>query len=146
MAARNVSEERFSSLVVVFEIYPNPRMPILQCEQEKSSHLARTLRIGRNMLLQTPAVVLLKGYELGKSFAVPPCARNLPPALARLEYVVMQGRVKEEWMQLCEQATIEQDSDRLMVLIKEINRMLDEKEQRLKSGQPSKAPTDGEIS
>jgi hypothetical protein len=52
----------------------------------------------------------------------------------------MQGRVKEEWMQLCEQATVEQDSEKLMMLITEINRMLDEKEQRLKSRNLPNAP------
>ena len=52
----------------------------------------------------------------------------------------MQGKVKEEWMQICEQAAIEQDSEKLMALVTEINRMLDEKEQRLKSGKPAKAP------
>jgi len=52
----------------------------------------------------------------------------------------MQGNLKEEWMQLCEQAAVEQDTERLMSLVTEINRMLDEKEQRLKSGQPTKAP------
>jgi len=43
----------------------------------------------------------------------------------------MQGKLKEEWMQLCEQATVEQDSEKLMLMIREINRMLDEKEKRL---------------
>jgi hypothetical protein len=52
----------------------------------------------------------------------------------------MQGQVKEEWMQMCEQAAIEQDSEKLMALVEEINRMLDEKEQRLKSGKPTDAP------
>jgi hypothetical protein len=52
----------------------------------------------------------------------------------------MQGKVKEGWIQICEQAAIEQDSERLMELVMEINRMLDEKEQRLKSGEPAKAP------
>jgi hypothetical protein len=52
----------------------------------------------------------------------------------------MQGNLKEEWMQLCEQAAVEQDTEKLMSLVTEINRMLDEKEQRLKSGQPAKAP------
>ena len=52
----------------------------------------------------------------------------------------MQGKVKEEWIQICEQAAIEQDSERLMDLVTEINRMLDEKEQRLKRGEPAKAP------
>jgi hypothetical protein len=53
--------------------------------------------------------------------------------LARLEVRhVMQGKVKEHWMQLCEQAAIEQDSEKLMALVTEINRMLDEKDRRLK--------------
>ncbi len=52
----------------------------------------------------------------------------------------MQGKAKEEWMQMCEQAAIEQDSEKLMALVTEINRMLDEKEQRLKSGKPLKSP------
>lgn len=51
----------------------------------------------------------------------------------------MQGKVKEEWMLMCEQAAVEQDSEKLMALITEINRMLDEKEQRLKSCKPAKA-------
>jgi len=34
---------------------------------------------------------------------------------------------KERWMQLCEQAAREVDSQKLMSLISEINRMLDEK-------------------
>ena len=49
----------------------------------------------------------------------------------------MQGKVKEEWMLVCEQAAVEQDSEKLMALIMEINRMLDEKEQRLKGGKPA---------
>jgi predicted MarR family transcription regulator len=72
-------------------------------------------------------------------FAIIHVPHNLRPTLARLEYGVMQGKVKEEWMQMCEQAAIEQDSEKLMALIMEINRMLDEKEQRLKSGKPAKA-------
>ena len=46
----------------------------------------------------------------------------------------MQGevKVKEDWMQLCEQVAIEQDTERLIELVRELNRMLDEKELRLK--------------
>jgi hypothetical protein len=36
------------------------------------------------------------------------------------------------WMQLCEQASVEQDPEKLMELIQEINRLLDEKEERLR--------------
>ena len=52
----------------------------------------------------------------------------------------MQGKVKEEWILMCEQAAVEQDSEKLMALIIEINRMLDEKELHLKGGKPAKAP------
>jgi hypothetical protein len=43
----------------------------------------------------------------------------------------MKGKTKEHWTELCEQAAREQDSDKLLQLVHEINRMLDEKEQRL---------------
>lgn len=43
----------------------------------------------------------------------------------------MQGRAKERWMEFCERAAVEQDSDKWMLLIKEINRRLEEKEDRL---------------
>jgi hypothetical protein len=44
----------------------------------------------------------------------------------------MKGEKKEHWMQLCEQAANEQDPQRLLELVNEINRLLEEKEQRLK--------------
>ena len=43
----------------------------------------------------------------------------------------MQGALKERWFDLCAQAIIEQDPDRLLQLAHEINRLLEEKEQRL---------------
>jgi hypothetical protein len=43
----------------------------------------------------------------------------------------MQGKVKEDWIQLCEQGAIEQDPERMIVLLRDLNRMLDEKEMRL---------------
>jgi hypothetical protein len=36
------------------------------------------------------------------------------------------------WMELCQQASVEQDPEKLMELIQEINRLLDEKEERLR--------------
>jgi hypothetical protein len=36
-------------------------------------------------------------------------------------------------MQLCAQAAVEQDPEKLLVLVREINRLLGEKEERLKS-------------
>ena len=43
----------------------------------------------------------------------------------------MKGQKKEEWMHLCEMAANEQDSEQLLAIVKEINRLLEEKEQRL---------------
>lgn len=43
----------------------------------------------------------------------------------------MQGETRERWMQLCEQATVEQDPETLIGLVQEIDRMLGEKEDRL---------------
>jgi hypothetical protein len=39
---------------------------------------------------------------------------------------------KARWLELCEQASIEQDTEKLMVLVAEITRLLDEKHERLK--------------
>jgi len=44
----------------------------------------------------------------------------------------MQGEKREEWQRLCRLAADEQDADKLMELIKEITRLLEEKEERLK--------------
>lgn len=55
---------------------------------------------------------------------------------------------REKWMELCAQAASEQDSEKLMKLIAQINQMLEAKEQRLKgqSAEPqgdTKSPKDG---
>jgi hypothetical protein len=44
----------------------------------------------------------------------------------------MQGEKGQQWRVLCEQAAVEQDPQRLLELAEQINRLLDEKEQRLK--------------
>jgi len=44
----------------------------------------------------------------------------------------MQGKTKERWMELCEQAAVEQDPDTMLKLMTEINRLLFEKEERVK--------------
>lgn len=45
----------------------------------------------------------------------------------------MQGENAERWRELCVLATTEQDPDRLLALIREINMLLERKERRLKS-------------
>jgi len=44
---------------------------------------------------------------------------------------LMQGETKERWIQLCEQAASEQDSQKLIKLIDEIFRLLEEKRSRV---------------
>ena len=44
---------------------------------------------------------------------------------------MMQGPTRERWQELCAQAAEEQDPEKLLELVKEINRLLEEKEQRL---------------
>lgn len=46
--------------------------------------------------------------------------------------VFMQGQTKEKWEELCALAAKEQDPVKLMALVQEINRILEQKEQRLK--------------
>ena len=48
----------------------------------------------------------------------------------------MNDKTKEPWLQLCEQAAVEQDPERLLKLVNEISRMLDEKNQRIQHGSP----------
>jgi len=70
----------------------------------------------------------LAAAKFGRFFAT----TLVPRTLAGWSIRVMQGTAKEEWKQLCEQAAVEQDPEKLMLLVSEITRMLDEKEERLK--------------
>ena len=57
---------------------------------------------------------------------------SIQPFLSRtMEAYPMQGKVREQWMKLCEQAAVEQDPETLIQLVQEIDRMLGEKEDRL---------------
>ena len=53
--------------------------------------------------------------------------------------VLLKGQTGELWKALCAQAAEEQDPDKLLQLVREINRLLEEKEARLKAAQK---PTD----
>ena len=43
----------------------------------------------------------------------------------------MQGENRERWLKLCAQAAAEQDGEKLLELVKQINELLEEKERRL---------------
>jgi hypothetical protein len=55
----------------------------------------------------------------------------------------MEGETKERWLQLCEQAAVEQDRVKLLQLIREISRLLEEKEDRLAKLRIIKNPFQG---
>lgn len=44
----------------------------------------------------------------------------------------MRGETGERWRELCQQAAIEQDHQKLMQLVQQINDLLDAKERRLR--------------
>ena len=48
----------------------------------------------------------------------------------------MQGETKEHWVDVCERAATEQDPERLMMLIKELNDLLTQKQERLQKNRP----------
>jgi hypothetical protein len=52
----------------------------------------------------------------------------------------MQGEKKERWQELCAQAAKEQDPEKLLALTLEINRLLEEKEDRVKAARKSDTP------
>jgi hypothetical protein len=49
----------------------------------------------------------------------------------------MEGKNLERWQELCTLAAVEQDPAKLLLLVEEINRRLDDKEQRLKQKRQS---------
>ena len=55
----------------------------------------------------------------------------------------MEGPNKERWIQLSEQAAVEQDPKKLLELVNELNALLEEKELRLAAlRKADSAPTD----
>ncbi|HZR64834.1 MAG TPA: hypothetical protein VFA85_06770 [Terriglobales bacterium] len=49
----------------------------------------------------------------------------------------MNGESIERWQQVCAQAAVEQDPKKLIELVAEINRLLEEKERRLQKLDPN---------
>jgi hypothetical protein len=71
------------------------------------------------------------------------CVARQPSLSSTVEAYAMQDKTKELWMQFCEQAAVEQDRDKLIQLVSQINRMLDEKENRLlRQRDQASIPTD----
>jgi len=62
-----------------------------------------------------------------------------PPGSAAISHPRRYRIVKERWLQLCEQATNEQDHEKLIALVKEITQLLEDKERRTR-GETPQAP------
>jgi hypothetical protein len=58
----------------------------------------------------------------------------MPSPSRALGRCTMQGKIAEDWRELCSQAAQEQDPNRLLELALKINTLLEEKERRLKTG------------
>jgi len=61
---------------------------------------------------------------------------TFPPPLCdkTITYPFVKGvclENREEWMELCEQASTEQNPEKLLALVQEINRLLEAKQERL---------------
>jgi hypothetical protein len=52
----------------------------------------------------------------------------------------MIGDDKEDWKVLCEQAAVEQDPQQLVELVKQIDRLLEEKQSRRRNRSPKPNP------
>ena len=50
----------------------------------------------------------------------------------------MEGDAKERWLELAELAAREQNPDKMVAIVEEINRILEEKERRLKASRGSR--------
>ena len=59
-------------------------------------------------------------------------------------------RNKERWQKLCEQAAVEQDAEKLLALVQELNRLLDDKRNlslnKQSEASESKTESDGDRS
>jgi hypothetical protein len=58
--------------------------------------------------------------------------------ITSLRGTYVQGEIGDRWRKLCEQAAAEQDPNKLMDLVHEINILLEEKEMRLKQERSQK--------
>lgn len=52
----------------------------------------------------------------------------------------MREDTEKRWKELCMQAAVEQDSDRLMSLITELNLLVEQRQNSLKSARTSRSP------
>jgi hypothetical protein len=95
------------------------------------SYLARELQLLKSERTKKPSIEAREGVTIYRT-------KN---TLARGEEGLdVQGETEEPWRVLCEQAVTEQDSQRLIQLVAEINRLLVEKEQRLQKMRSGTSP------
>jgi hypothetical protein len=66
--------------------------------------------------------------------------------LSRGEKLLVMENSEERWRQLCAQAAVEPDSEKLMELVRQISRLLEEKHTRNRIDTTHPCPNEGEPS
>jgi hypothetical protein len=64
-------------------------------------------------------------------------------ALSASARLTLKGEDKERWKELCAQAAVERDPEKLLELAQEINRLLEENERRLGITLPKSSSSSG---
>ena len=79
----------------------------------------------------------MKGVTFQPEFPLVVGGLAFPLRFVRWRDTAMKGETRELWVQLCEQAAVEQDPNRLLELVTRINDLLEQKERRLKAHESS---------
>ena len=110
-----------------------PNKPLKKDRSSKfKGDTARAVSLARQEITVLPLVKTgLEPMEQDRNTAVCHAMKDPLPDLAVSRDATVKGETGELWKRLCAQAAEEQDSDRLLKLVKETNRLLDEKEARL---------------
>jgi hypothetical protein len=83
------------------------------------------------------AVGPMNGYSVDAVLSYPRAAcRSISRIYDVILTLAMKGKTKERWQEVCEQAAIEKDPEKLLKLVAEINRLLHEKLGRLEDKAP----------
>ena len=115
---------------------------------------AQTIALPRSPASQNPLAALKQRIALVHPLTNAPGLLNILRIFIGLSYRIieslpltcpppggpMEGETKERWFQLAQLAAVEQDPEKLIVLVQEINRLLDEKEARLNQRRSGAGP------
>jgi hypothetical protein len=76
-------------------------------------------------------------FDGGPTWVIYACTFQLLPDRSTAKVLFMQEDKKERWQELCALAANEQNPEKLLELVTEINKLLEEKEERLRQPPPN---------